>query len=119
MGLLQDAAGEWKAGEAAHRKALALEPGRDDLHNNLGYCLLRQGRKKEALEEFREALKINPKSAMARNNLAARWREMKEAVQKLQSVTDPASAHNNMAAVLIKAGEYAEARRGNRNRVKL
>ncbi len=112
VGLMQDAAGEWKAGEAAHRKALALAPGRDDLHNNLGYCLQKQNRKKEALEEFREALKINPKSAVASNNLAAALGSAakKEAVERLQSVTDPASAHSNMAAVLIDAGQYEEAR---------
>ena len=110
VGLLHDAAGHFEKGEAAQRKALALEPGRDDLHNNLGYCLLRQGKKKEAIEEFRAALRIDPNSATARNNLAAALGKSKEAVQNLQSVTDAASAHNNMAVVLIEAGEYAEAR---------
>jgi len=110
MGLLQDAGGHFGQGETAHRRALALEPGRDDLHNNLGYCLLRQGKKKEAIEEFRAALKIDPDSVTARNNLAAALGKSKEAVQNLQSVTDAASAHNNMAAVLIEAGDYAEAR---------
>jgi Flp pilus assembly protein TadD len=112
LGLLQDSAGEWKAGEAAYRKAVALAPGRDDLHNNLGYCLLRQNKKKEAIEEFQQALKINPGSVMATNNLAAALgsSSKKEAVQRLQSVTDPATAHSNMAAVLIEAGEYEAAR---------
>lgn len=111
IGLLHDASGEWKAGEAAHRKAIAAAPQRDDLRNNLGYCLLRQGKKKEAVEEFRAALKIDPKSVVARNNLAAALGNSKEAAQNLQSVTDAASAHNNMAVVLIEAGEYAEARK--------
>jgi len=111
LGLLRDGAGEWKPGEAAHRKAIALEPDHDDLHNNLGYCLLRQGKKKEAAEEFRAALKIAPQSATARNNLATALGSSKEAVENLQSVTDAASAHNNMAAVLIEAGRYPEARR--------
>lgn len=110
LGLLHDAAGQFKEGETAHRRALALEPGRDDLHNNLGYCLLRQGKKKEAIEEFRAALKIDPNSATARNNIAEALGKSKEAVQNLQSVTDAASAHNNMAVVLIEAGEYEEAR---------
>jgi tetratricopeptide (TPR) repeat protein len=113
LGLMEDAAGQWKAGEAAHRKALALAPDHDDLHNNLGYCLLKQNRKKEAIGEFQAALKINPKSIVASNNLAAALgsSSKKEAVERLQSVTDPASAHNNMAAVLIEAGQYEEARR--------
>jgi len=113
LGLMEDAAGQWKAGEAAHRKALALAPDRDDLHNNLGYCLLKQNKKKEAIEEFQAALKINPKSVVASNNLAAALgsSSKKEAVERLQSVTDPASAHSNMAAVLIEAGQYEEARK--------
>jgi Flp pilus assembly protein TadD len=120
LGLMRDVTGEWKAGEAAHRKALALAPGRDDLHNNLGYCLLRQNKKKEAVEEFRAALKINPASVVATNNLAAALSttrgskkddaSKKEAVQRLQSVADPATAHNNLAAVLIEEGSYEEAR---------
>jgi Flp pilus assembly protein TadD len=110
--LISDEAGDWKAGEAAHRKALALAPGREDLHNNLGYCLLLQNKKKEAAEEFRAALRINSTSVVATNNLATAIGEgsRKEAVERLQAVTDPASAHNNMAAVLIDAGRYAEAR---------
>ena len=50
---------------------------------------------------------------MASNNLAAAIGEgsRKEAVERLQAVTDPASAHSNMAAVLIDEGNYAEARK--------
>jgi Tfp pilus assembly protein PilF len=113
LGLISDEAGEWKAGEAAHRKALALAPNREDLHNNLGYCLLRQNKKKEAAEEFRAALRINFGSVVATNNLVSAIAEgsRKEAVERLQSFTDPASAHNNVAAVLIEDGHYAEARK--------
>jgi len=40
--------------------------GRDEFHNNLGYCLLRQGRHGEAAAEFRAALKLQPHSAFCR-----------------------------------------------------
>ena len=111
VGLLQDEVGDWKAGEAAHRKAVALEPARDDLRNNLGYCLLRQGRNEEAAAEFREAVRINSQSLIARDNLGlALAGNPKEAVLNWQSVADPATAHNNMAVALIEAGKYAEAR---------
>jgi Flp pilus assembly protein TadD len=111
IGLLQDEAGDWKAGEAAHRKAVELEPGRDDLRNNLGYCLLRQGRNEEAAAEFREAVRINPQSLIASDNLGlALAGNAKEAVLNWQSVADPATAHNNLAVALIEAGKYAEAR---------
>jgi Flp pilus assembly protein TadD len=120
LGLLRDDAEDWKAGETAHRQALALAPGRDDLHNNLGYCLLRQGRREEAATEFRAALKLHPHSAIAENNLALALavgskvdgkagNRDNDAVAHLQSVTDPASAHNNLAVAYIEAGRYAEA----------
>jgi Flp pilus assembly protein TadD len=122
--LLRDESGDWKSGEKAHRKAVALAPGRDDLHNNLGYCLLKQGRKDDAAEEFRAALKINSQSITARDNLGLalvgnpagnplgnQAGNSKDAVLNWQSVSDPASAHNNMAVALIEAGNYAEARR--------
>ena len=120
LGLISDEAGELKTGETAHRKALALAPNRADLHNNLGYC--RCGRtKKKAAEEFRAALRIDSRSVAANNNLASALGEnsRKEAFERLQSVTDPASAHNNMAAVLIEDGKYAEARNRNRHRIEL
>ena len=112
LGVLEDEAGDWKSGEAAHRKALALEPGRDDLLNNLGYCLLEQHRTAEAAEVFRQALRLNPQSLIARNNLGlALVGDPKEAVLNWQSAADPASAHNNLAVALIEAGQYTAARK--------
>ncbi len=119
LGVLEDEAGDWKAGEAAHRKALGLQPRRDDLLNNLGYSLLGQKRNAEATEIFREALKVNPRSLIARNNLATALAESPgaalgenapEAV-KSQSGPGAASAHNNLAVTLMEAGNYADARR--------
>jgi Flp pilus assembly protein TadD len=81
------------------------------VHNNLGYNLLQQDRKAEAAAEFRKALQIAPQSQVARNNLGiAVASEPKEAVLQWQSVSDPATAHNNLAAVLIEQGRYDEAR---------
>jgi Tfp pilus assembly protein PilF len=119
LGLLRDESGDWISGEMAHRKAVALAPGRDDLRNNLGYCLLKQGRGDEAAEEFRAALKINSHSSTARNNLGLAIAgnpagdaagNAKDAILNWQSVSDAASAHNNMAVALIESGRYAEAR---------
>ncbi len=111
LGLVRDDSGDWKAGESAYRKALALQPKRDDLHNNLGYCLLRQGKRKEAEAEFRAAVQLDPHSVVARNNLGSvLTSNPSEAVANLQSVSDPATAHNNLAAAFIEAGKYADAR---------
>ena len=112
IGLLRDESGAWAGGEQAHRHAITLQADRDDLHNNLGYCLLREGKKEEAAQEFRTALRLNPGSVIARNNLGlALAGHPDEAVLNWQSVADAATAHNNMAVALIEAGKYAEARK--------
>jgi tetratricopeptide (TPR) repeat protein len=112
LGILRDELGDWAGGEKAHRAALALNGKLDSLHNNLGYNLLMQGRAQEAAQEFREALKLRPNSEVARNNLGmALAASPQDAVLHMQSVSDPATAHSNMAALLIKQKRYAEARK--------
>jgi tetratricopeptide (TPR) repeat protein len=111
LGILRDELGEWKAGESAHRAALSLRPS-GWLHNNLGYNLLMQGRSAEAAEQFEAALRLEPSSVVARNNLGlALASKPAEAMRHWQSVSDPATAHSNLAALLIEQGKYAEARR--------
>jgi Flp pilus assembly protein TadD len=114
LGILLDEIGQWTAGEPAHRKALEMGPAQDSLHNNLGYNLLMQKKMAEAAVELREALRLNPASEVARNNLGmalAGENSNQQAVASWQSVSDPATAHNNLAAVLIQKGNYPEARK--------
>jgi Flp pilus assembly protein TadD len=112
LGIMRDELGDWPEGEKSHRAALALDGNLDSLHNNLGYNLLMQGRPKEAVLEFREALKLRPNSEVARNNLGmALAAAPQDAALRGQPVGDPATAHSNMAALLIKHKRYADARR--------
>ena len=113
LGILLDESGQWPSGEAHHRKALETAPSRDFLHNNLGYNLLMQKKNAEAAAEFREALKLNPASQIARNNLGSALAagDTAQAVASFQAASDPATAHNNLAAVLIENGNFPEARR--------
>ena len=114
LGILRDDTGHWAEAEAAHRKALELDPKAGYLHNNLGYNLLMQKKNAEAAAEFREALKINPQSLLARNNLGlalAQSDSGAEAVAAWQAGSDPATAHNNLAAVWIEKGNYEAARK--------
>jgi len=114
LGILRDESGLWPLGEPAHRKALELAPSPDYLHNNLGYNLLMQKKYAEAADEFREALKLNSHSPVARNNLGlalAHLGETDQALANCQSASDPATAHNNLAAVLMEKGNYANARK--------
>jgi tetratricopeptide (TPR) repeat protein len=113
LGLVRDASGEWTAGEAPHRRAVALAPLDDALHNNLGYNLLMQERHAEAAAAFREAVRLNPRSQVARNNLglALASVDTAQAVSSWQAASDPATAHNNLAAVWIEQKNWAAARK--------
>ena len=114
LGILRDEMGMWAAGEPAHRAAVELAPKSEYLHNNLGYNLLMQGKNEGAAAEFREALRLNPRSEAARNNLGlvlANTDAKEQAVLYWQSATDPATAHNNLAAYLIEKHRYVEARK--------
>ncbi len=112
LGLLRDEIGQWQQGEAAHRAAIALAPNRDDLYNNLGYNLLRQGRHQEARQALERALKLNPDSQAARNNLGLVLAATGSgALETFRRSTDPATAHNNLACALIEQGRYEEARK--------
>jgi len=114
LGILRDETGQFAAGEEAHRMAVARAPKTDSLRNNLGYNLLKQGKYAAAAAEFREALSLSPNSVIARNNLGlalANTASAEQAVSSLQSAADPATAHSNMAAILIEQHKYAEARK--------
>jgi tetratricopeptide (TPR) repeat protein len=114
LGIMRDDASDWKGSEQAYREAMSKsKEDRDYLHNNLGYALLKQGENEKAAAEFRAALKLNPHSEIARGNLglALAPASPKEAIVNWQSMNDPASAHSNMAAVLIEQGKYSEARK--------
>ena len=112
LGILLDEQKQWAEGERCHREALALAPKSDSLHNNLGYNLLMQGKNEAAAGEFQEALRLNSHSQVARNNLGmALANKPDQTAVSWPAVGDPATAHNNRAALLIQQGQYAEARK--------
>lgn len=111
-GIANDELGQYKDAEPLHRRALERAPGRDQLHNNLGYNLMMQGRKSEAAEAFRRALEINPASETARNNLGlALGDQPAAAITQFRQTSDLAVAHNNLAAYLYEKGDLAGARK--------
>ena len=113
VAMAEDESGALGEGELYHRRAIAANMADDALRNNLGFNFLRQKKYEDAAHEFKAALQLNPKSETARNNLgfALARIDQKEALLHWSSLSGPAAAHNNLAAVLIEDGKLPEARR--------
>jgi tetratricopeptide (TPR) repeat protein len=112
-GILRDALGHHKVAEHHHRDALERSGAAAYLRNNLGENLTLQAREPEAASEFRAALALEPANVFARNNLAVLLiGNPSEAAKVLEAGTDdPATAHSNLAALLIDQARYGEARK--------
>ena len=58
------------AGAIAHyQRALQLDPGQAETHYDLGVTLARAGRMPEAIEQWKQALQLNPDYTDAQNAL--------------------------------------------------
>ena len=112
--IAQDEAGALSEGERFHRRAIDADKLDDRLRNNLGYNFLQQGKLEDAVHEFKAALMLNSTSEAARNNMGfalARLGQTEDALLHWSSISGPAAAHNNLAAVLIDKGDLAGARK--------
>ncbi len=114
LGMLYDEAGDRPSAEKAFREAVAGDAKSEEFHNNLGYNLLLQNRPEAAEREFRRALELNPKSTAAHNNLGtalARRGDRDGAFEQFRMASgDVATAHNNLAVVLLEMGAYERSR---------
>ena len=74
---------------ALYKQVLALQPGSLLAHSNLGADLASIGRYAEAVTEYQQALKIEPKNRVVRLNLAlARYKqgEIQKAAENLAAL---------------------------------
>lgn len=60
---------DFEAAEAKYKRLIELDAGDFEVHNNYAEMLYRQKRIAEALEEYRQAVILNPYSAEVSNNL--------------------------------------------------
>jgi len=79
-------------------RAIALDPQRATFRSNLGYALQIQGKRTDAIAQYREALRLDPKLASAWINLATALAqdpktraEARSALEKARAIdpTDP------------------------------
>jgi len=113
LALLYQESGDLAASERAFQETVSRTPESDRAHNNLGYSLLLQGQPEAAEREFRKALDLNPASATARNNLGTvlgRRGDLQGALEQFQMAADAATAHNNLAVVLLEIEQYERSR---------
>ncbi len=116
LGAADTGSGDPVAGEAALRKALALDPASAECLNHLGDAIARQGRSAEAAIYFTKALAINPRSAEYHFNLGVcLFREhqtagaVKEFETAVQIDPDAVKNHAGLADALTQAHQTGAA----------
>jgi tetratricopeptide (TPR) repeat protein len=107
----------WKDSETLFRHAL-LNVTRDNwlAHNNLGGALEQAGKHEEAIEHYKQGLRINPDHFEALNNLGVILEQTgknQDAIkcfrQVLRIKPDFAEAYNNLGIALLQLGRVQEA----------
>ncbi|MGA2241530.1 MAG: tetratricopeptide repeat protein [Verrucomicrobiota bacterium] len=106
----------WRNNESLFRHALAVTQDNDIAHINLVFALELQGRFDEALVEYREALRLQPRTYQIHNsygNLLGKMGRTDEALAEYREAIrlNPKIPflHNNLGAELAKLGRFDEA----------
>jgi tetratricopeptide (TPR) repeat protein len=95
---------------------LARNPAAGLAHNNLGSLLLQKGRVDEAIDQFQQALDLQPNAADVHSNLGGALLQqgrVEEAIAQLQQALqiqpDSTQAHINLGNALLRKGRVNEA----------
>ncbi len=106
----------WRDSVTLFSRALEVTKDNPVAENNLGLALTTLGKRSQAIEHFKKALRLEPKWADAHHNLAIAYlgegkfinaaRHFQEAL-KIDS--QHAQAHNNYGALLLQQGRFEEA----------
>ena len=106
----------WENSFSLMTHTIACTPDNSLVHNNLGYALVAQGKLREAIQHYEQALHIRPGYPEAHNNLGVALADegkLAEAVQHyeraLQFKPDYAEAYNNLGSAVADQGKLDEA----------
>jgi tetratricopeptide (TPR) repeat protein len=106
----------WKNSNTLFAHTLNVTSNNSRIHNNLGFALVLQGKTKEAIPHYTEALRIDPYFAAAHYNLGVALSEqgnIQEAIahylEALRINPSHAGAHNKLGMILARQGKNQEA----------
>jgi tetratricopeptide (TPR) repeat protein len=106
----------WRDDESLWRRAIACTARNYIAYNNLGYVLAAEGRTAEAIEQYQNALDLNPGFADCNNNLGTAFLDQGRLDKALEYyhralTIDPkfAEVENNLGILLTKQGKPSEA----------
>jgi tetratricopeptide (TPR) repeat protein len=109
-------AGQHAKAEELLKKAISLQQGNAELHNNLGMALKFQSRYTEAIASYEKALSLKPDYPEALNNLAVvtelsgyRQKALKLYTKAITHRPSYAEAHLNVGLLLEAMGNLTEA----------
>jgi Tfp pilus assembly protein PilF len=121
LGVLYDRSGRSTLADAMHREAIRRDENRADLRNNRGFSLFLRERFREAVVEFRAALRLGA-GKRTHNNLGltyGRLGELENAAREFAQGGTRAEAKNNMGWVYESRGDSLRAASAYREAVKL
>ncbi len=106
----------WRDSETLFRRAIAVTQNNATAHVNLGSALQAEGKSSEAIAEYREALRLDPKQFEADSNLGKLLFEQSKFADALpycelavRLKPDRATLRNNLGLTLAALGRFAEA----------
>ncbi|HEY5346234.1 MAG TPA: tetratricopeptide repeat protein [Verrucomicrobiae bacterium] len=106
----------WRTDETLFSHAIAVTSDNEIAHLNLGVVYEKQGRTAEAMNEYRAALKINPRRAHTHNNIADLLdaagqpdAARAEYLAALQLDPNALEAHLNYGILLVELNRFDEA----------
>jgi tetratricopeptide (TPR) repeat protein len=106
----------WENSMALSKHAVEVTVNNYHMHNNLGVALAHQGKMREAMAQYTEALRIHPGLAHVKNNIGSilfREGKIQEAIdyytEALKIDPNYADAHSNFGVALVREGKIQEA----------
>ena len=106
----------WRNGFTLFTRAISVTKNNFVIHNNLGVCIAKRGRFRDAYPHFEEALRINPDYQSAHSNMALLLFSLddpegalKHGKEAVRLSPDNPRAHANLALALARNGRTEEA----------